>query len=330
MQEFDVCGIGNGVVDILVKVSDEEFSELGFERGSMTLVSRQEQQALLERLEDRNPTLVSGGSVANSVIVAAQIGVRAAHITSLGADRYGDHYQGEFDRLGIRLCAPRLEDEPTGTCLVLITPDAERTMRTHLGASALVGEKHVDEEVVGASRWLFIEGYLFSSPEHGPAAVRRAVAIAKEHGRKVAVTFSALFIVENFREALEQTVKEADLVFANLEEAEEFTGVATADGALDALASGKRFAVVPAGADGAHIEYEDRRFHCPAVPCRPVDLTGAGDAFAGAFLAGLASGVDVEEAARSANHIAMRAITQVGARLQGDVRSWWKAALAPE
>src|SRR3954447_16213577 len=132
MKEFDVCGLGNAIVDIFVEVSDDEFAALGFERGTMRLVDPFEQSGLLDRLHAREPRLVSGGSVANSVIALSQLGGRAAFLGCVGDDRCALFYQTEFEELGIAFGNPPLVGETTGTCVCLVTPDAERTMRTCL------------------------------------------------------------------------------------------------------------------------------------------------------------------------------------------------------
>src|SRR5438105_7395339 len=146
MKDFAVCGLGNAIVDIFVEVGDEEFATLGFERATMRLVDIAEQRGLLDRLHARDPRLVSGGSVANSVIALSQLGGRGAFIGCVGDDRYGLHYQEEFTRLGIDMGNPVIFGETTGTCVCLITPDAERTMRTCLAVSSHLSAKHIEAD----------------------------------------------------------------------------------------------------------------------------------------------------------------------------------------
>src|SRR5947208_7399001 len=198
MKEFDVCGLGNAIVDIFVEVTDEEFAALAFERGTMRLVDIAEQRGLLDRLHARDPRLVSGGSVANSVIALSQLGGKGAFIGCVGDDRYGLHYQEEFSQLGIDMGNPAIYGETTGTCACLITPDAERTMRTCLAVSSHIDARHVDEARLGRSEWLFLEGFVFTNGEVGKAAVREAVRVAKKNGVNVAVTCSEAFVVQAF------------------------------------------------------------------------------------------------------------------------------------
>src|SRR5258708_38843004 len=136
MREFQLYGLGNALVDIFIEVSDAEFVSLGFERGSSRLVERADQQALLDRFKDHDLRLVSGGSVANSVIAFSQLGGDAAFLGCVGDDRYGLFYESEFGELGIEFGPPPIVGESTGTCVCLITPDAERTMRTCLAVSS--------------------------------------------------------------------------------------------------------------------------------------------------------------------------------------------------
>ncbi len=159
MREFDVCGLGNAIVDIFLEINDAELQELGFERGTMRLVSPDEQQLLLDRYHNgkRDLRLVSGGSVANSIIGLSQLGGNGAFIGCVGDDRYGLHYAEEFADLKIDIGNPILVGETTGTCVALITPDAERTMRTCLAVSSQLAAKHVDSDRITKSEWLFIE-----------------------------------------------------------------------------------------------------------------------------------------------------------------------------
>src|SRR5947207_4455066 len=155
MKEFQLCGLGNAVVDIFLEVSDDEFRSLGFERGGMRLVEHAEQNALLTRYQKHEPTLVSGGSVANSTIAFSQLGGQASFIGCVGDDRYGLFYASEFEELGIEIGSPIIVNEATGTCVCLITPDAERTMRTCLAVSSHLAARHVEERRIVSSEWLF-------------------------------------------------------------------------------------------------------------------------------------------------------------------------------
>src|SRR6266571_2870373 len=192
-KEFQLCGLGNAIVDIFVEVSDGEFAALGYERGTMRLVDLADQRVLLERFRDREPRLVSGGSVANSVIAFSQLGGQAAFIGCVGDDRYGLFYVTEFEELSIDIGNPIIVNEATGTCICVVTPDAERTMRTCLAVASHLSDRHVDEQRIRDSEWIFIEGYVFANPATGQTAIREATRIAKQHETKIAITCSEAF-----------------------------------------------------------------------------------------------------------------------------------------
>ena len=328
MREFAVCGLGNAIVDIFVEVSDEEFRQLGFERGTMRLVDSTEQRGLLDGLHARDPRLVSGGSVANSVIAMSQLGGKAAFIGCVGDDRYGLHYQEEFTQLGIDIGTPVIVDQVTGTCVCLITPDAERTMRTCLAVSSHLSDRHVDAERIKASEWLFIEGYVFANPDTGQNAIREAIAIARKHGVMIAITCSDAFVVDVFGGAFFPALEQANLLFCNAVEACAVTRTSSAGEAFEKLKTMVPSTVVTDGPHGAFIRHGGVEAHVAAFPCEPRDLTGAGDMFAGAFLYGITHGVAPARAARAANFLAMKVITQVGARLHHGAKTFWENALA--
>src|SRR5436190_14445214 len=224
MKPYHVCGLGNALVDILLELADSEFAPLEFERGTMRLVEHGEQTVLLHRFHDKDPRLVSGGSVANSLIALSQLGGRGAFIGCVGDDRYGLFYTTEFDELDIDIGNPVIVGEPTGTCLSIVTPDAERTMRTCLAVSSHLAAKHVDPVRIRRSEWLFVEGYVLANPETGQGAVREAIRIAKDNQTKIALTCSEAFIVEVFGDAFHQALAQADLLFCNAAEARAVTG----------------------------------------------------------------------------------------------------------
>lgn len=323
MKSLDVCGLGNGLLDIFLEVSEIEFGALEFEKGTMRLVESPEQRELLRRFRDRSPVMASGGSVANSIIALSQLGGKAGFIGSFGDDEYGAFYRREFDDLGIRLNRRVATPEDTGTVVALITPDAERTMRTHLGAAAALTPDHVEADLVRDSSWLFIEGYLFSNPVNGQTTIRRAVELARQHSTKIAVTCSEAWVVHGFGDALREAVGEAALFFTNESEAIAFTGRDSAESAFEALCETLPGVVVTRGGEGALVRYGDVKGAVSAFPCTPRDLTGAGDMFAGAFLYGVTNGIGALDAARAACYLSMQVVTRVGARLHHGARGYW-------
>lgn len=327
MKEYKLCGLGNAIVDILVEVSDADFHHLGFERGTTRLVELAEQKDLLERFHGKQPRLVSGGSVANSVIAFSQLGGDAAFMGCVGDDRYGLFYASEFEELEIEIGNPVIVGEATGTCVVLVTPDAERTMRTCLAVSSQLSAAHVDAERVKNAEWLFIEGYVFANPATGQTAIREAIRVAKANRTRVAITCSDAFIVHVFGDALREALAQADLFFANEAEACALTGAKTAEEAFARLKGKVPSVVVTDGPRGAFIRHEGVETLVEAFPCHPKDLTGAGDMFAGAYLYGLTHGYAPAEAARGGNFLAMKVISQIGARLHHGAKHYWDEAL---
>src|SRR5262245_60433061 len=255
MKPYQVCGLGNALVDILLELDEVEFAPLGFEKGTMRLVDQAEQNALLERFHGREPKLVSGGSVANSTIACSQLGGAAAFIGCVGDDRYGLFYATEFEELDIDIGNPVIVGEPTGTCLSIVTTDAERTMRTCLAVSSHLAAKHVDPERICNSEWLFVEGYVLANPDTGQGAVREAIRIAKTNGTKVALTCSEAFIVEVFGDAFRAALAQTDLLFCNASEAMAVTGAADAAGAFAKLRDVVPAAVVTDGPNGTHVRF---------------------------------------------------------------------------
>src|SRR5262245_5424620 len=271
MKEFKMCGMGNALVDIFLEISDAEFASLGFERGGMNLVDPSEQKVLLDRYQSHEPKLSSGGSVANSTIAFSQLGGSAAYIGCVGDDRYGLFYSSEFEELGIDIGNPIIVNESTGTSVCIITPDAERTMRTCLGVASHLAAHHVEERRIANSDWLFIEGYLFANPNTGQTAIREALRLAKRHGTKVAITCSDAFVPQVFGDALHEALAQADLFFCNEGEAKAVAKTDNAHEAFDKLKSKLPSVVVTHGPHGAYIRHDGVDTHVPSFPTDPKD-----------------------------------------------------------
>lgn len=326
-KNIDLCGLGNGLVDILAPIDQKRFEVLQFEKASMRLVEPAEQQALISNLSDIEMRLVSGGSVANSVVAFAQLGGKASYLSSLGDDRFGLHFRSELGSFGIELSQGLKHEQPTGTSLVLITPDAERTMRVCLGAAATLSAADVDEEIIARSKWLFIEGYVFANPGSGLAAIKQAVSYARKYNTKIALTISEAWVVQNFGEALHEIAKQSDLIFANASEACALSAKDTAEEAFESMAANFPGAVVTLGQEGALLCWQGEKIRVQAFPCEPLDLTGAGDMFAAVVLYGLNNSVALKDTGRAACYLAMQVITRRGARLTSGVTQYWDEAL---
>jgi len=318
-RRFDVYAVGNAIMDLQLECSEEELRSLELKKGGMQLLDAEKQHQLLEHFAGRNLHRASGGSAANSVIALAQLGAKPAYACLVADDEFGNHYLSEMADLGVSLHNPPHKNGTTGTCVILITPDAERTMNTHLGVSASFSAQEVSEEYVRDASWLFIEGYLFSSPE-GQAAVKKAIAYAKDHGTKIAVTFSDGFIVDAFREPLEHAVQAADLIFANADEAKAFTGESEDKVCFDAFSSHAPYAVMTLRERGALIKSQEGEEFVPSFKVQAIDETGAGDMFAGAFLYGITNGMSMAQSARLACFLASRVVAQLGPRLSVELK----------
>jgi sugar/nucleoside kinase (ribokinase family) len=325
MKTIDVTGICNGLVDIFADISHTDFEPLGYEKGTMRLVGVEEQRDLLGRFAGKDPALCSGGSVANSMIVVAQLGGKSAICCNLADDEYGRFYRNECLDLGIQMPVALAKNGATGTVVSLVTPDAERTMRTSLGVCTELSPSHISPQVIKDSRWVFIEGYVFSNSDSGREAITEVVTIAKEAGTRIAVTCSDAWIVSGFGDHLRKTLESTSLVFANEEESSALAGTSDVTTAGRKLKEQFPYVVLTAGPRGAYIWWEGEELHIPAFACEPRDLTGAGDMFAGAFLYGINHGLSPYDAAHRANFLASRVIGQVGARLRGDVRGLWNS-----
>jgi sugar/nucleoside kinase (ribokinase family) len=328
MKPFQLCGLGNAIVDIFVEISDAEFTSLGFERGTMVLVDLPEQRTLLDRYQKEEPKLASGGSVANSIIAFSQLGGKGAFIGCVGDDRYGLFYAREFEELGIEIGNPVIVNEFTGTSVCLVTPDAERTMRTCLGVASHLAARHVDEARIQNSEWLFIEGYIFANPDTGQKAILEAIRVAKQHGTRIALTCSDAFVPQVFAEPFSSALQHAALLFCNETEACSITGGSDAEDAFKKLKDKVPSVVVTNGPNGAYIRHDGLEAHVAAFPTEPKDLTGAGDMFAGSFLYGITHGVPADDAARAASFLSHKVISQVGARLHQGTRQFWDQCLA--
>ena len=311
MKQFDVIGLGNSLVDIFLELTDDEFADLKFDKGTMRLVESHEQKILLNLYQDHEPRLVSGGSVANSIIACSQLGGRGAFTGCVGDDRYGLHYMEEFAELQIDFTNPPIVGETTGTCVSIITPDAERTMRTCLAVSSHLAARHVDAVKIKAAEWLFVEGYVFANAHTGQHAIREAIRVARAGGVKIALTCSEAFIPQAFGDPFREALGQSDLLFCNAVEAIAVTGGANAAEAFRKFRGIVPQCVVTDGPNGAYIRAGDINCHVPAFACAPVDLTGAGDMFAGAFLYGLTHGVPADRTARAGNFLAAKVIAQL-------------------
>ena len=318
-RQYLVYGIGNGLVDQQVKITDSELEDLHLHKGYMELAEQAEQARILAYLGNRESELHAGGSAANTMVGMGQMGGIVAYTCSLAADDLGHHYAADFASLGIHLTGRLKPGLQTGLCLILITPDGERTMKTYLGASAQLSPEDINAEVMAQAHWVYIEGYLLAG-ESSRAATFHALDLARQHGTKIAYSFSDGFLVANFGEYVKKIVTEyADLIFANELEAAAYTGLRDPQASLAAILQDCQNACVTCSENGSYIHYNGQTEFVPAFATQPVDLTGAGDMYAAGVLYGLSRQAAPERAARLGSRAASYVVRQMGARLPGNL-----------
>ncbi|MBT40915.1 MAG: adenosine kinase [Idiomarina sp.] len=318
MKTIDVIGIGNALVDQEFEVSDAFLKQHSLEKGMMALIEEDDQNKLIAELSKLGELKrqCGGGSAANSLVAFAQFGGSAFYCCKVADDEAGQFYRQDLEQVGIRTNLETQQNPgTTGRCLVMVTPDAERTMRTHLGITADLSVDELDEEAIAASEYLYIEGYLITS-EIARGAINRAKQIARENNTKLVMTCSDPAMVKYFRDGIEDILDGGvDLMFCNREEAELLTGESDAEAAAKALLAQAKTVAITLGKDGALIMDQQRQVHIPGVEVKAIDTNGAGDMFAGAMLYGLTKGLSLADAGRLASHAAAELVTEFGARL---------------
>jgi len=316
---FDLLGIGNAIVDVLAPVHDTFLSRHEMRKGSMTLIGANAADRIYAAMPAGQET--SGGSAANTCAVAAALGAKVAYLGKVADDQLGRVFRHDIMAAGVHYPTPPLAGgAPTARCLILVSPDGQRTMNTFLGACVSFGEDDVDAGIVADSAVTYLEGYLFDPPA-AQRAFRRAAAAAHAAGRQVALTLSDPFCVDRHRAAFRELVAgHVDILFANeaeicsLYERNEFDAAAAharQDVRLACLTRSEQGSVVVSGAETVEV---------PAIPAEVVDTTGAGDAYAAGFLAALTAGQPLAQCGRLGSVAAAEIISHFGARPQRDLR----------
>jgi len=321
VKPYAAYAIGAALVDTEIQVTDDQLQAMNIEKGMMTLVDQARQAEMLTELSDHlvGASHASGGSAGNSMIATALMGAPTYMSCKVAQDDDGDIYLADLEHSGV---AHGLNDQRkegvTGKCIVLITPDAERSLNTHLGISETLSTEEVDEAAIRDSEWVYLEGYLVTSPT-GHAAALKTKALADKHGVRTAVSFSDPGMVKFFRDNMAARVEGGvDLVFCNEVEALEWGQCDDMEDALTAIKQvAKRF-VVTLGADGA-ITWDGETLHRVAAhPVEAVNTNGAGDMFAGAFLYALSRGESDLRATEYATLAAGEVVKYFGPRLNRD------------
>ena len=316
MADLDVVGIGNALVDVLSQEADAFLAAQGLIKGAMQLVDEARARDLYAAM---GPAIeVSGGSAANTMVGVASFGGRGHYVGKVRDDQLGEVFRHDLHAVGVGYSTPPATSGPaTGRCLIVVTPDAQRTLTTYLGASTGLGPADVDRDLIARAGILYLEGYLFDPPE-AQRAFRVAAEVAHGAGRRVALTLSDPFCVDRHRAAFLELVEgHVDILFANEAEICSLYKVTDFDAALRqvrhhcamaALTRSERGSVVVAG-DDVHV--------VAASPVRAVvDTTGAGDLYAAGFMVGLSRGLDLPRCGRLGSLAAGEVISHVGARPQ--------------
>ena len=313
-KPLDVVGIGNAIVDVIVKTNDDFLSDKKLQKGSMTLIDGDQASALYSEVETE--TVTSGGSAANTIAGIASMGGHGAFIGKVSDDELGRIFRDDICSLGIEFVSQlSIKGPETARCFVFVTDDAERTMNTYLGACADLGPEDVDINVVGAANVTYLEGYLWDPPK-AKDAFRKAINIAHQASRLVAFTLSDIFCVERHRtEFLDLVKNDIDILFANEQEIQSLYKVEAFADAVREIRGHCKIAVLTRGSLGSTIVTPHELLEVPAYPVSNVlDTTGAGDLYASGFLFGYSQGADLTTCGMYGAKAASQIISDYGAR----------------
>lgn len=321
MKKYHVYGIGAALVDKEFEVEDSFFEHESIQKGIMTLVDGESQDTLLQRLMDKFglKKRAGGGSAANSIYAVSQFGGNTFFSCKVANDEFGDYFVQELGDLNIHtnLGADR-EEGITGKCLVMVSPDAERTMLSYLGISETLSKSEIDVDALKDSEYLYLEGYQVTS-DSGREACIYAREIAEQHGVKTSITLSDPAMVQFFRGGLQDMIGNGvDLIFANDVEAKEWAGKETVEEALEELKSIAKQIVITCGSEGALLFDGEKNISIASHKVNAVDTNGAGDMFAGAFLYAVSAGHDFETAGNLASLSAATTVSHFGPRLPSE------------
>jgi len=318
MAKYDVYGIGNAIVDIVTEVDHDFFQKNEIEKGVMTLVDEKRQHHLMKAIDMKRSKMSGGGSAGNTVVALNQFGGKSFYSCLVSNDELGKFFLEDLKRNGVdtNLKHENCPNGITGKCLVMTSPDAERTMNTFLGVSSFLSPEHLDENAIKNSTYVYLEGYLVASPK-GLEAIKEAKKIAEKNGIHVALTFSDASMVKYFSRQMEEIVGAGvDMLFCNEEEAMIYTGTNSVNEAREALKKlAKKFSIT-LGANGAMIYDGDTFIQIEPYKVKAIDTNGAGDMFAGAFMYGITHGHSYAEAGKLASLASSRIVSQFGPRME--------------
>jgi sugar/nucleoside kinase (ribokinase family) len=328
MTPYHLYAIGNALVDSEYEVSDAQLQAMGVDKRHMTLIDTPRRAELLGHVKAAEPRRTGGGSAGNTVVALAQLGGQAYYSCQVADDELGDFYAQDLNYWGVHtnLSHTRAKAGQTGSCMVLVTPDAERSMCTFLGVSAELDSSALQPAAIAKSKIYYMEGYLAASPTGLQAALDgRAMAVAA--GVPLALTLSDVSMIQFCRAGLDALLGNGvDYLFCNLEEAQIWCGSQHLQQIRPQLQGMAQTVCLTMGAQGCEILQHGQALHIPATPVHAVDTNGAGDMFAGCFLFAMTQGHTVQQAATLANHAAAAVVGQHGNRLTREQLQHIKAA----
>ncbi|GHA57633.1 adenosine kinase [Amylibacter ulvae] len=320
-KKFQVVGIGNAIVDVLAHCEDNFLVDNGIEKGIMQLINTDRAAELYSHMGPA--TEISGGSGANTIAGLAALDVRTAYVGKVKDDQLGAIFAHDIRAMGAVYetpLAPKSDDAETGRCMVLVTPDGERSLNTYLGVSEHLSPDDIDVDQMADCEWLYLEGYRFDGPE-SHAAFAKAIEACKSTGGKVAVSLSDPFCVERHRDAFKQLIADhVDLLFCNEHEMMAMYGDTSLDDALALAGQHTEMVACTIGKNGALIIKDGKTHHADAAPVARVDATGAGDLFASGFMYGLVNGHDMLTCGQMGCVVAGEVIGHIGARPEADIK----------
>jgi sugar/nucleoside kinase (ribokinase family) len=319
-KELDIVGIGNAIVDVLSRTGDDFLDIQQIAKGAMTLIEEDRARELYAKMPAG--TAMSGGSAANTIAAFAAMGGSAGYIGKVSNDQLGDVFRHDLNATGVHFDTPPLTDGPsTARCLIMITPDAQRTMCTYLGACVWIAPSDLNEEMIKNAKVTYLEGYLFDRPR-AKQTFRKACEIAHAAGKKVALSLSDTFCVDRHRdEFLDLVQNHVDILFANEGEIMALYRTEDFNVAAHMVQEHCELAALTRSDKGSVIVSKDGMIDIPAVPvARVVDTTGAGDMYAAGFFYGYTRGMPLEECGQLASLMAAEVISHIGARPQTDLK----------
>ncbi len=315
-MSYDVYGVGNALVDIQAHVSDQVLAQLEYAKGIMTLVDDDTQQQVLGIIGDVDTHRCAGGSAANTIMGIADFGGKAAYCGKTANDEIGEFFLSDMREMGVAIDVTPTDEGQTGTCAVLITNDAQRTMLTYLGVSPSLSPDDIDEAEVKQAKYVYIEGYLFTGDSTRTAALH-AMELAKANDVKVAFTVSDPFLIQYHKDEFWNLIEgPVDLLFCNLEEARALTGKHDAIDCAHEIHQHTENVALTLGADGSLLMHDGESILIEGTNVEAIDTTGAGDMYAAGILYGITNGLSWKQSGHLASHAAGRVVSQLGARLR--------------